>query len=59
MKVLIAKANRDIFVNIHPKLKFEDSTNNTEFFKCTPKTFEKIRQGLRNKGYNPFSLMYW
>ena len=59
MTVLIANANAEIFKNIHPTIKFQPSTVNTSTFKCTEKTFIKIRNEVRNLGYNPYSLMHW
>lgn len=59
MNVLIANANKDIFTEIDPKLKFIESTVNTSIFKVSPTRFEKIRSAVREKGYNPFALMAW
>ena len=59
MTVLIANANAGIIRDIHPKVKFNPSTENTCIFNCTVKTFEKIRNGLRVLGLNPYAVMYW
>lgn len=59
MTVLIASQNAVIFKQIHPSVKFYPSSANTMFFKCTEKTFIKIRNEVRLLGFNPFALMYW
>lgn len=59
MEVLIAKINEEVFKEILPKVKFIESTKNTSFFVCTQKTFLKIREEIRNRGYNPYAIMAW
>jgi hypothetical protein len=59
MNVLIAKQNQDIIKEILPKVEFQDSTTNTCFFKVSEKKFIELRKAVREKGYNPYSLMAW
>jgi hypothetical protein len=58
MIVLIAKKNIPLFQELGIK-KFTDSTVNTCTFRCTEKTFVRVRNEVRAKGFNPFSIMYW
>ena len=59
MTVLIANANKSIFEEIDSKLKFIQQTANTCTFNVSPKKFEKIRNEIRARGFNPFLIMYW
>jgi hypothetical protein len=59
MTVMIAKANQDIFKEIHPRIKFKERSTNTCVFNVTGEKFNEIRNKLREKGYNPFAIMYW
>lgn len=59
MTILIAKANKDIFTEFDSKINFTESTKNTCTFRMTEKKFIKLRNYIREKGFNPFSLMYW
>lgn len=59
MKILIANNQIDFFKGIYPKAKITPSTTNTSIIHCTEKTFIKIRNGVREKGINPYSVMYW
>jgi len=59
MTILITTQNQDFFKAIHKTLKFTPSTVNTCTFNVTVKTFEKIRNELRAKGINPYSVMNW
>ena len=59
MNILITNTNIDFFKEIHPKAKIEPSTVNTSVIKCSEKTFIKIRNEVRAKGINPYSIMYW
>lgn len=59
MTVLILNVHQGFFKEIHKTLKFYPSTENTSTFNVTVKTFEKIRNEVRAKGINPYSVMYW
>jgi hypothetical protein len=59
MTVLIANVNKDIILELYPKAKFEPSSTNTSTFKIGDKSFIKLRQGVRDKGINPYALMSW
>jgi hypothetical protein len=59
MTVLIIKDNQPFFKELHPRIKFTESTKNTCTFNCSVKTFEKIRTAIREKGLNPFATMSW
>ena len=59
MNILITNNNIDFFKSIHPKAKIEPQTANTSVLKCSEKTFVKIRNEVRAKGINPFSVMAW
>jgi len=59
MTVLIIKDNEPFFKEIHPRIKFTESTKNTSTFNCGVKTFERIRTIIRERGLNPFAIMYW
>lgn len=59
MNVLIAKANEPIISELYPKAKFVESTKNTSTFKIGEKAFINLRQAVRDRGINPYSLMSW
>jgi hypothetical protein len=59
MTVLIIKDNEPFFKELHPRIKFTESTVNTSTFNCTVKTFEKIRTAVREKNLNPYAVMSW
>lgn len=59
MNVLITNNNIDFFKELNPKLKIEPATANTSTIKCTEKTFIKLRDEVRAKGFNPYSVMAW
>lgn len=59
MKILIAKANQDIFLKFDKNIKFKESSLNTCTFNLTNDKFFKLKSWLRERGYNCYSLMYW
>jgi hypothetical protein len=59
MNVLIVKANEPIISELYPKAKFVESSTNTSTFKIGEKAFIKLRNLVREKGINPYSLMSW
>lgn len=59
MKILIAKANQDIIREILPSVKFIESTKNTCYFSIQERTFLKLREEVRARGYNSYALMAW
>jgi len=58
MTVLIAKANQDI-IEGYAKFNFKEASKNTCIFKIDKPTFIKLREWLREQGYNPYALMSW
>lgn len=59
MLVLIAKQNQPLIAELVPKAKFTESTKHTSTFKVTEKTFLKLYNELKLKGYNPYAVMNW
>lgn len=59
MRVLIAKQNEEVFRTFDSKLKFTEASKNTSTFNITPTKFQKLRDWVREQGYNPFALMHW
>ena len=58
MKILIAKANQDIFLK-YAKFNFKEASKNTSTFNLDEKIFLKLREWVRSQGYNPYALMSW
>lgn len=56
---MITKVNEDFIKELHPKVSFTESSTNTSTFECTVTTFEKIRNKIREKGLNPYAVLYW
>ena len=59
MTVLILTANRGFFENFNKKIKFTESTINTCTFKITEAKFKLLKDYVREKGQNIFSVMHW
>ena len=59
MQVLITNNNIDFFNGLKKGLKITPSTKNTSVINCTEKTFNTLRQGVRDAGFNPYSVMAW
>lgn len=59
MKVLIAKQNEAILLELKPTLEFTPNTTNTSTFKVTGKQLAKIVDMAVIKGYKPRALMYY
>lgn len=59
MQILILSANKPLFLEFKKTFRFIDNTVNTCYLYITEPTFIKLRNWLRDKGYNPFSVMSW
>ena len=60
IQVLIATANLPIIEeNTFAKLKVRQETQNTSHFWISEQAFQNLYKRLKDKGYNPFALMYW
>ena len=61
MTILITKQNQEFIQSLIPatKLKFVEETKNTTIFNLSEKKFLKLRNEIREKGLNPYALMYW
>lgn len=59
MTILIATANKQIFIDFNKKTKFIDQTVNTCTFNIAEKKFIQLRGYIRTLGYNPYAVMYW
>lgn len=61
MKVLICKQNEQLIQEIFPsqKLTFEVFTKNTCTFNISTRSFDKLVERIKEKGYNPYALLTW
>jgi len=59
MTILIAKINEPIIKQYIGSIKFKEASKNTCIFKIDKPTFIKLREWLREQGYNPYALMSW
>lgn len=61
MNVLIAKHNQQLFEKLLPtkKFNFVEASVNTITLEISEKDFIKLRDAIRAKGYNAYSIMNW
>ena len=59
MKILIAKQNQDIIRGYVSNINFYEAPKNTCFFRFPESNFQKLYNYIKQKGYNPFAIMYW
>lgn len=59
MKILIAKANQSVFLEFDKNIKFKEASMNTCTFSIERGKFLKLKEWVRDLGYNPYALMCW
>jgi len=59
MTVMIANGNKDIISEFKKDIKFNRRGKYLSTFWVNAKTFERLYQWVKDRGFNPYALMSW
>ena len=59
MKVKVSKQNKAIITQVLSSVKFIDQSETTCMFNVKRGTIDKLYSGIKELGYNPYSIIVW
>ena len=59
MRIVIFKGNRDLILSINKRTKFKEETDQLCSFNRNPEQLCALIKNIRDKGVNPYSVLFW